>query len=111
MTSLQVGCFLVEQRKERENVVEMFFDLNVFLSLSNRSTFTVCRCFQDSSASASASVSAKQQYDLEQEKQLPGVVMAKGGQVFDMLYRLSDLDESKYVISACVQTLSVRCQA
>ena len=41
--------------------------------------------------------SAKQSYDLEQEKMLPGVVMASGGQVFDMLYRLADLDESKLV--------------
>ena len=44
---------------------------------------------------ASSSQSAKQQYELEQEKMLPGVVMGKGGQVFEMLYRLSDLDESK----------------
>ena len=29
---------------------------------------------------------------------LPGVVMGKGGQVFEMLYRLSDLDEPKYVL-------------
>ena len=30
---------------------------------------------------------------------LPGVIMASGGQVFDMLYQLADLDESKYVFS------------
>ena len=41
------------------------------------------------------SVTAKQSYDLEQEKMLPGVVMASGGQVFDMLFRLADLDEPK----------------
>lgn len=39
--------------------------------------------------------SAKHSYDLEQEKMLPGVVMATGGYVFDMLYRLADLDEAK----------------
>lgn len=38
---------------------------------------------------------SQKQYELEQEKMLPGVVMAKGGQVFEMLYRLSDLDEPK----------------
>lgn len=43
------------------------------------------------------SVTAKQSYDLEQEKMLPGVVMASGGHVFDMLYRLAELDEPKYV--------------
>lgn len=40
---------------------------------------------------------SKQSFDLEQEKMLPGVVMAVEGQVFDMLYQLADLDESRYV--------------
>ena len=31
----------------------------------------------------------------KQEKILPGVIMASGGQVFDMLYQLADLDEPK----------------
>ncbi|XP_052775472.1 ubiquitin carboxyl-terminal hydrolase 24-like isoform X3 [Mya arenaria] len=38
---------------------------------------------------------SKQTFDLEQEKMLPGVIMAAGGQVFDMLYQLSELDETK----------------
>eukprot|EP00105_Crassostrea_gigas_P001822 XP_011414140.1 PREDICTED: ubiquitin carboxyl-terminal hydrolase 24 [Crassostrea gigas] len=38
---------------------------------------------------------SKQSFDLEQEKMLPGVVMAVEGQVFDMLYQLADLDESR----------------
>ena len=38
---------------------------------------------------------SKQTFDLEQEKLLPGVIMAAGGQVFDMLYHLADLDETK----------------
>ncbi|XP_062568779.1 ubiquitin carboxyl-terminal hydrolase 24-like [Saccostrea cucullata] len=38
---------------------------------------------------------SKQSFDLEQEKMLPGVVMAIEGQVFDMLYQLADLDESR----------------
>ncbi|XP_052274227.1 ubiquitin carboxyl-terminal hydrolase 24-like isoform X2 [Dreissena polymorpha] len=38
---------------------------------------------------------SKQTFDLEQEKMLPGVIMASGGQVFDMLYQLSELDETK----------------
>lgn len=40
---------------------------------------------------------SKQSFDLEQEKMLPGVVMAVEGQVFDMLYQLADLDESRCV--------------
>lgn len=38
---------------------------------------------------------SKQSFDLEQEKMLPGVVMAVEGQVFDMLYQLADLDEPR----------------
>ena len=38
---------------------------------------------------------SKQNFDLEQEKMLPGVVMAVEGQVFDMLYQLADLDEPR----------------
>lgn len=38
---------------------------------------------------------SKQTFDLEQEKMLPGVIMATGGQVFDMLYQLSELEETK----------------
>jgi hypothetical protein len=32
---------------------------------------------------------------LNQEKMLPGVLMSSGGQVFEMLYQLADLDEPK----------------
>ena len=38
--------------------------------------------------------------DAEQEKSLPGVLMAVGGNAgnaFELLYRLEDLDEPKYV--------------
>ena len=49
-------------------------------------------CFQTPSTPIS-----KQSFDLEQEKMLPGVVMAAGGQVFEMLYQLSELGETKYV--------------
>lgn len=30
---------------------------------------------------------------------LPGVLMSSGGQVFDMLYQLAELDEAKWVLS------------
>ncbi|XP_050400806.1 ubiquitin carboxyl-terminal hydrolase 24 isoform X1 [Patella vulgata] len=60
---------------------------------------------QESSKSSQVTTqpASKQIYDLEQEKMLPGVVMAIGGQVFDMLYRLTELDESK--ITKRVQNL------
>ncbi|KAH9492249.1 Ubiquitin carboxyl-terminal hydrolase 24 [Bulinus truncatus] len=49
---------------------------------------------EDSDKGASSTV-LKQNYDIEQEKMLPGVVMAKGGEVFEMLYQLTELDEPK----------------
>ena len=37
-------------------------------------------------------------YNLDQEKQLPGVVMASQGQnFFSLLYQLAQLDDSRYV--------------
>ncbi|XP_070563005.1 ubiquitin carboxyl-terminal hydrolase 24-like isoform X2 [Ptychodera flava] len=39
--------------------------------------------------------SRRQSYVLDTEKTLPGVVMAMGGHVFDMLYQLAELDEPK----------------
>lgn len=47
---------------------------------------------------------SKQSFDLEQEKMLPGVVMAVEGQVFDMLYQLADLDESRCVLNEELQS-------
>ena len=32
-----------------------------------------------------------------QEKALPGVLMASGGYVFDMLFTIAERDEAKYV--------------
>ena len=32
-----------------------------------------------------------------QEKALPGVLMASGGHVFDMLFTIAERDEAKYV--------------
>lgn len=47
---------------------------------------------------------SKQSFDLEQEKMLPGVVMAVEGQVFDMLYQLADLDEPRCVKNEDLQS-------
>ncbi|XP_064624443.1 ubiquitin carboxyl-terminal hydrolase 24-like isoform X2 [Lineus longissimus] len=47
------------------------------------------------SKEAVGSASARESFDLEQEKMLPGVVMALEGQVFEMLYHLADMDEPK----------------
>uniref|UniRef100_A0A2C9KAF6 Ubiquitinyl hydrolase 1 n=1 Tax=Biomphalaria glabrata TaxID=6526 RepID=A0A2C9KAF6_BIOGL len=49
---------------------------------------------EDLDKGASSTV-LKQTFDIEQEKMLPGVVMAKGGEVFEMLYQLTELDEPK----------------
>uniref|UniRef100_A0A3B4YJE4 Ubiquitin carboxyl-terminal hydrolase 24 n=1 Tax=Seriola lalandi dorsalis TaxID=1841481 RepID=A0A3B4YJE4_SERLL len=55
----------------------------------------------ESSASASSSSSSavfNSAYALEQEKSLPGVVMALVCNVFEMLYQLANLDESRITI-------------
>lgn len=44
---------------------------------------------------SSSAATSKQNFEYEQEKMLPGVVMAKGGEVFHMLYQLSELEEPK----------------
>ncbi|KAL1445773.1 hypothetical protein MTO96_044832 [Rhipicephalus appendiculatus] len=56
-------------------------------------------------AAATASPSAGQQpsFYLEQEKQLPGVVISSGGNVFEMLYQLASMDDPR--IAEQVQTL------
>lgn len=49
------------------------------------------------------------QYSLDQEKQLPGVVMASQGRdVFSMLYELAQLEEPQYVNYFFYYTLSQR---
>ena len=45
--------------------------------------------------SAASTSTIKSSFELEQERMLPGVVMASGGHVFEMLYQLADLDEPK----------------
>ncbi|XP_076051171.1 ubiquitin carboxyl-terminal hydrolase 24-like isoform X2 [Oratosquilla oratoria] len=48
------------------------------------------------SSSGGAGMSeGRQQYKLEQEKQLPGVVMAAGRDVFNLLYHLAQLDDTR----------------
>uniref|UniRef100_T1IKX5 ubiquitinyl hydrolase 1 n=1 Tax=Strigamia maritima TaxID=126957 RepID=T1IKX5_STRMM len=54
-------------------------------------------------SAASSTGSNRQSFIFEQEKMLPGVVMASGGQVFEMLYRLTELEDSK--ITSCVRNL------
>ena len=44
----------------------------------------------------------QQSHASELERSLPGVVMATGGQVFDMLYQLADLDEPRYEKKTCL---------
>ena len=63
-----------------------------FTSSSMSSSGTDASSVILSSASLS---SAKSSFELEQEKMLPGVVMASGGHVFEMLYQLADLDDPK----------------
>lgn len=52
---------------------------------------------EEASASSSSNTSsARVSFHIEQERCLPGIVMARGGQVFTMLYQLSEIDDLKY---------------
>ena len=70
----------------------------------------ISKVFQIKKASISALpsdlFSSKLLLSCVQEKMLPGVVMSKGGEVFSMLYQLSDLDEPKWV---CVCVCECEC--
>jgi hypothetical protein len=48
-----------------------------------------------SSLSTSNTSAARMSFHIEQERSLPGIVMANGGQVFTMLYQLSEIDDLK----------------
>ncbi|CAL4091223.1 unnamed protein product, partial [Meganyctiphanes norvegica] len=51
------------------------------------------------SAESAAGGARSSSYNLEQEKQLPGVVMATQADVFSMLYMLTQLDDPKIIVS------------
>ena len=48
-----------------------------------------------STLGASNTSAARLSFHIEQERSLPGIVMATGGQVFTMLYPLSEIDDLK----------------
>ncbi|XP_060555692.1 ubiquitin carboxyl-terminal hydrolase 24-like isoform X1 [Ruditapes philippinarum] len=94
---------VVAQEKLVSNVLGSNKDQKLLhqLDFEDNQTIQVRMVTPSSTASTSQSKEApgtplsKQTFDLEQEKMLPGVIMAAGGQVFDMLYQLSELEETK----------------
>lgn len=50
---------------------------------------------EEASAVNSSASTARISFHIEQERSLPGIVMASGGQVFSMLYQLSEIDDLK----------------
>lgn len=46
--------------------------------------------------SSSNTSAARMSFHIEQERSLPGIVMASGGQVFTMLYQLSEIDDLRF---------------
>lgn len=46
-------------------------------------------------ATSTSSLNARLSFHIEQERSLPGIVIAFGGQVFTMLYQLSEIDDLK----------------
>lgn len=49
-----------------------------------------------SALSLSNTSAARISFHIEQERSLPGIVLASGGQVFTMLYQLSEIDDLRY---------------
>lgn len=63
-----------------------------------------------SSTTNSSSSNARLSFHIEQERSLPGIVIASGGQVFTMLYQLSEIDDFKYVLRLyLLERILVKC--
>lgn len=63
-------------------------------SSSNTVVFKTSAASSDSAeASSSAASSGRQAFELEQERSLPGVMMAEDGKIFKILYQLAETED------------------
>ncbi|CAH1774066.1 unnamed protein product [Owenia fusiformis] len=86
---------MLSQSKDQKVLHQLDFTDNQFISVRAFSSTVAVQNNQSKEGVSGASAS-KSGYELEQEKQLPGVQMAAmGGHVFDTLYQLADQDESR----------------
>ncbi|KAG2461370.1 UBP24 hydrolase, partial [Polypterus senegalus] len=94
---------VLTMNKDQKLLNQLGFSDEQNLTVKTSGTGTPSGSSADSSASASSSSSSSSSvfnsaYALEQEKSLPGVVMALVCNVFEMLYQLANLDEPRITL-------------
>ncbi|MGH0140922.1 UNVERIFIED_CONTAM: hypothetical protein FKN15_073043 [Acipenser sinensis] len=91
---------VLTMNKDQKLLNQLGFSDEQGLTVKTSGTGTPSGSSADSSASASSSSSSvfNSAYALEQEKSLPGVVMALVCNVFEMLYQLANLDEPRITL-------------
>ncbi|RXM30563.1 Ubiquitin carboxyl-terminal hydrolase 24 [Acipenser ruthenus] len=92
---------VLTMNKDQKLLNQLGFSDEQGLTVKTSGTGTPSGSSADSSASASSSSSSSvfnSAYALEQEKSLPGVVMALVCNVFEMLYQLANLDEPRITL-------------
>ncbi|XP_063403289.1 ubiquitin carboxyl-terminal hydrolase 24-like [Mytilus trossulus] len=80
---------MLETKKDQKLLNQLDFEDNQTVMVKLTTPVSV------QSSQVPTTPTSKLNFDLEQEKTLPGVVMAVGGQVFEMLYQLANLDEAR----------------
>ncbi|XP_066548268.1 ubiquitin carboxyl-terminal hydrolase 24 isoform X3 [Amia ocellicauda] len=92
---------MLTMNRDQKLLNQLGFSDEQSLTVKSSGTGTPSGSSADSSASASSSSSSSvfnSAYALEQEKSLPGVVMALVCNVFEMLYQLANLDEPRITL-------------
>ncbi|KAG7487731.1 hypothetical protein MATL_G00026610 [Megalops atlanticus] len=91
---------MLTMNRDQKLLNQLGFSDEQSLTVKSSGTGTPSGSSADSSASASSSSSGvfNTTYALEQEKSLPGVVMALVCNVFEMLYQLANLDEPRITL-------------
>ncbi|KAK7150579.1 hypothetical protein R3I93_011730 [Phoxinus phoxinus] len=91
---------LLTMNRDQKLLNQLGFSDEQSLTVKSSGTGTPSGSSADSSASASSSSSGvfNSAYALEQEKSLPGVVMALVCNVFEMLYQLANLEEPRITL-------------
>ncbi|XP_062250884.1 ubiquitin carboxyl-terminal hydrolase 24 isoform X5 [Platichthys flesus] len=91
---------LLTMNRDQKLLSQLGFNDEQSLTVKSSGTGTPSGSSESSASASSSSSSAvfNSAYALEQEKSLPGVVMALVCNVFEMLYQLANLDESRITL-------------
>ncbi|CAL8347232.1 unnamed protein product [Gadus morhua 'NCC'] len=91
---------VLTMNRDQKLLSQLGFSDEQSLTVKSSSTGTPSGSSESSTSASSSSSSAvfNSAYALEQEKSLPGVVMALVCNVFEMLYQLANLDESRITL-------------